>query len=84
MIFQQKTEKNKQADLEAIALKYVHRKALSYLITMEENESKNVKNKILTGDVIGLDDVILATSNEFDNLIDELKIFQFSDPPTVQ
>lgn len=77
-------ERYKQADLEAIALKYVHRKALSYLITMEENESKNVKNKILTGDVIGLDNVILATSNEFDNLIDELKIFQFSDPPTVK
>ncbi|MEC5395917.1 hypothetical protein [Bergeyella sp. RCAD1439] len=35
-------ERYKQADLEAIALKYVHRKALSYLITLEENEARSV------------------------------------------
>ena len=40
-------ERYKQADLEAIALKYVHRKALSYLITLEEKEAKSVKAKIL-------------------------------------
>ena len=33
-------ERYKQADLEAIALKYVHRKALSYLVTLETNEAK--------------------------------------------
>lgn len=76
-------ERYKQADLEAIALKYVHRKALSYLITLEEREAKGVKNKIKTGDVIGLDDVIVATKPEFDELILELKEYQFSEPPTV-
>lgn len=77
-------ERYKQADLEAIALKYVHRKALSYLVTLEVNEAKSVKAKIKSGDVIGLDDVIVATSEEFNQLIIELKEFEFSDPPTVK
>ncbi len=77
-------ERYKQADLESIALKYVHRKALSYLITLEEKEAKSVKEKIKSGDVIGLDDVIVATSTEFDILIEELKKFDFSEPPTVK
>lgn len=77
-------ERYKQADLEAIALKYVHRKALSYLITLEENEAKSVKAKIKSGDVIGLDNVIVATSSEFDELITNLKKFQLSEPPTVK
>jgi hypothetical protein len=77
-------ERYKQADLESIALKYVHRKALSYLVTLEANEAKSVKAKIKSGDVIGLDNVIVATSNDFNDLIDELKTFQFSEPPTVK
>ncbi len=77
-------ERYKQADLEAIALKYVHRKALSYLVTLEENEARSVKAKIKSGDVIGLDNVVVATSAEFNDLIKELKTFQFSEPPTVK
>jgi hypothetical protein len=77
-------ERYKQADLEAIALKYVHRKALSYLVTLEENEAKSVKAKIKTGDVIGLDNVVVATSNDFNDLVNELKQYQFSEPPTVK
>ena len=77
-------ERYKQADLEAIALKYVHRKALSYLITLDEKEANGVKNKIVSGDVIGLDNVIVATNPEFDELILELKEFVFSEPPTVK
>jgi hypothetical protein len=77
-------ERYKQADLEAIALKYVHRKALSFLVTLEENEARSVKAKIKSGDVIGLDNVVVATSAEFNDLIKELKTFQFSEPPTVK
>ena len=77
-------ERYKQADLESIALKYVHRKALSYLITLDEKEANGVKNKIVSGDVIGLDNVIVATNPEFDELILELKEFVFSEPPTVK
>ncbi len=77
-------ERYKQADLESIALKYVHRKALSYLITLEKNEAKGVKAKIKTGDVIGLDDVIVATEPEFDILVKELKAYKFEKPPTFE
>lgn len=77
-------ERYKQADLEAIALKYVHRKALSYLVTLEVNEAKSVKAKIKSGDVIGLDNVAVATSNDFNELVEELKVYQFSEPPTVK
>ncbi len=77
-------ERYKQADLESIALKYVHRKALSYLITLSEGEAVGVKAKIKTGDVIGLDDVVVATKPEFDLLVADLKVFQFEEPPTVK
>jgi hypothetical protein len=77
-------ERYKQADLEAIALKYVHRKALCYLITLEESEANGVKVKIKSGDVIGLDNVIVATNEEFNELITELKEYDFSEPPTVK
>lgn len=77
-------ERYKQADLEAIALKYVHRKALSYLVTLDVTEAKGVKAKIKSGDVIGLDKVVVATSEEFNDLIKELKQYMFSDPPTVK
>ena len=77
-------ERYKQADLEAIALKYVHRKALCYLITLEEREAQSVKTKIKSGDVIGLDNVVVATSEEFNELIAELKEFEFSEPPTIK
>lgn len=77
-------ERYKQADLESIALKYVHRKALSYLITLDEGEAKGVKEKIKTGDVIGLDNVIVATKPEFDQLVADLKTFKFEEPPTVK
>lgn len=77
-------ERYKQADLESIALKYVHRKALSFLITLDEREALGVKNKIKTGDVIGLDDVIVATNPEFDELVANLKLLKFEEPPTVK
>lgn len=77
-------ERYKQADLEAIALKYVHRKALSYLITMDEKAAKNVKHKIKEGEVIGLENVVLAFDSEMDALIYDLKILELIDPPILK
>ena len=77
-------ERYKQADLESIALKYVHRKSLSYLVTLHEQEAKSVQAKIKSGDVIGLDKVVVATNEQFDELITELKELEFSEPPTVK
>ncbi len=76
-------ERYKQADLEAIALKYVHRKSLCYLITLDIGEAKNVSAKIKSGDVIGLDDVIVATETEFDLLIKNLKKLEYSEAGSV-
>lgn len=70
-------ERYKQADLEAIALKYVHRKAKSYLLTLEEHECSVVNEKIHNGEVIGLNRAILCTTEEIDRLIAELKTYDF-------
>jgi len=77
-------ERYKQADLEAIALKYVHRKAQSYLVTLDKKEAENARKKIKKGDIIGLDDIILADSTEFDMLIKKLKALSPTEPPTVK
>ena len=77
-------ERYKQADLEAIALKYVHRKAKAYLLTLDETEARANKKKIETWDIIWLDDVIVATSDEFDMLIKSLKLLEFCKAPEIQ
>ena len=77
-------ERYKQADLEAIALKYVHRKAGNYLLTMDCSEAASVSEKIKNGDVLGLNKAILATSDELDKFIDELKEKIFISPGAVQ
>lgn len=71
-------ERYKQADLEAIALKYVHRKSKCYLLTMDTKEADVQKEKILSGDIIGLDEIIDCNTNDIDNLITELKKIQFT------
>lgn len=69
-------ERWKQADLEAVALKYVHRNARSYLITLDNAVIKTRLEKI--GDCMGLNDFILADSGRFDVLINELQQRTFS------
>lgn len=76
-------ERYKQADLEAIALKYVHRKAKNYLITLDSKEGDRVRKKIMTGDVIGLDDVVIANTPAFSDFIQNLKKYHPSIAPTV-
>jgi hypothetical protein len=64
-------ERWKQADLEAVALKYVHRNALSYAITLSEQEAKTRISKLK--DCMALNDFVLANSPRFDELITEIK-----------
>ncbi len=71
-------ERYKQADLEAIALKYVHRKSKCYLLTMDSTEAKVQKTKILSGDIIGLDEIIDCNTDDINNLVKELKQMQFT------
>lgn len=71
-------ERYKQAALEGMQLKYVYNSAEVYLITLDEDEAKKVKEKISSDDIAGLDNCILATSQEFSDLINNLAQKQFS------
>ena len=77
-------ERYKQADLEAVALKYVHRKAENYLLTMDREEADSVSRKIATGAVLGLDKAVLASSDEFDSFVNNLKSKAFVSPGSVE
>ena len=77
-------ERYKQADLEAVALKYVHRKAENYLLTMDREEAESVSRKIATRAVLGLDKAVLASSDEFDSFVNNLKSKAFVSPGSVE
>jgi hypothetical protein len=68
-------ERYKQANLEAIALKQVHRKSKTFLLTIEPNESKKLAQKIKDGIVVGIDDVIDCKTDALDELLLILKQF---------
>lgn len=77
-------ERYKQADLEAVALKYVHRKAQSYLLTLCTKEAQQTKKKISDGDIIGLDDIIDCNTDEIDKLINKLKSISFCESYSIE
>lgn len=74
-------ERWKQADLEAVALKYIHRNAKSYVITLNEKESAARKSKL--SECMGINDFIVATSVDFDNLMQRLKNTNFKISPKI-
>lgn len=76
-------ERWKQADLEARALKMVHRTTKCLLISYEIDDADNTQRKIASGGAIALDDAISAVTVNFDNLVDTLKTTTFVQPPTV-
>ena len=76
-------ERYKQADLEAVALKYVHRNAENYLISLQSSEVDTVKKKLKDGSLLGLNRIIAADTPEFDDLISELKKMKFIIPGEV-
>ena len=69
-------ERYKQADLEAIALVHVHRRAESYLLTLDPNEAAICKSKVKSGEIIGLDGIVDCNTSDIDDLITELKKIQ--------
>lgn len=76
-------ERYKQADLEGMMVRQVHRRAKSYLVTLDENAARLVNDKISTGQVLGLDKVVVATSNEFNELVTELNKLTFYQPAKI-
>ena len=77
-------ERYKQADLEAIAMKYVHRRSKCYLITLSQADANMVNAKQKIGDVIGLDSAVCATNADFDNVIAELKELNLVETPKIK
>lgn len=70
-------ERWKQADLEAMATKYVHREAKCYVLTLSEQEVK--ARRKAENSYMGIDKFILAHTNEFDELVEELKKIRISE-----
>jgi hypothetical protein len=71
-------ERYKQADLEAVALRYIYRRAKSYLLTMDTREANVQKSKIKSGDIMGLDEIIDCNTDDINYLIANLKSMQFT------
>lgn len=76
-------ERYKQADLEGMFLRHVHRDAKSYLITANEAEADGVNRKIASRAVLGLDKVVYSGGNDFNSLIEDLKKLTYIVPPPV-
>lgn len=76
-------ERYKQADLEGMMLRQVHRRAKSYLITLNEREAAVNNAKIQTGLILGLDKIVVATQPAFDELIKELKALTYYKPQKI-
>ncbi len=77
-------ERYKQADLEGMMIKQVHRKSRNFLITLDPIEANSVNTKIDDGKALGLDQVIVANEIGFDNMIDELRELDFYAPEPIE
>lgn len=75
-------ERYKQADLEAYALKNVHRKSKSFIITANANEARNVNRKIEDGELLALNKVYHY--QDIDELIEDLAQLTFTIPAPVE
>ena len=68
-------ERWKQADLEAVALKYIYRKARCYLLS---NSASEILARNKEGNsYLGLDKFIDINTAAFDELVDKLKTYKF-------
>ncbi len=68
-------ERYKQAELEAISLKSVHRKAQTFLITNNEIEARQNQKRVDQGVFIGIQKVLIPQSSALDELVSYLKTF---------
>lgn len=76
-------ERYKQADLESVALKYVHRRSKAYLISLSQKDVDKLNRKREKGDIMGLDIAVCATSDKFNNLIEEIKSYNLTKSPSI-
>jgi len=75
-------ERWKQADLEALALKNIHRKSQTHVVTLDNQAVKS--RRIDDDQTLGIDSFILANTTEIDDLIMQLRTHTIIKSPTVQ
>ncbi|MCY3197901.1 hypothetical protein [Acinetobacter baumannii] len=75
-------ERWKQADLEAMATKYVHRDAKCFVVTLSESEVLMRRKE--ENSYMGIDRFVLAHTSEFDQFIDELKQINFKESESIE
>ena len=62
----------------------MHRKSNCYLLTIEKNEAEVVQEKMMSGDILGLDGIVYCFSEEIDELIEKLKRKTFAESEKVE
>lgn len=73
-------ERWKQAAFEGDKLKQIYRQAESYLITLSEEDAANRNKDIDEKKFGGFDQVIIASAQEWDELVEKLKKMHSKDP----
>lgn len=77
-------ERYKQADLESVSLKYVHRKARCFLVTMDKVEASRLGAKLNNGDLLGIDKIVMGNEQSFDEMIGFLSTITLVKPQAVE
>lgn len=77
-------ERYKQADLESVSLKYVHRKAKCFLVTMDKPEASRLERKLKGGDLLGIDSIVIGNDASFDEMINFLSELDLEKPKAVE
>lgn len=75
-------ERWKQADLEALALKNIHRKSQTFVITLDHQAVKS--RRIDDDQTLGIDTFVLANTSELDDLTSLLHTYTIIKPPLVE
>lgn len=75
-------ERWKQADIESMALKYVHRKAQCYLLTLSKKEVETRRKE--ENAYVGIDEFILANEPEFDEWLERIKSIKFGESESIE
>ncbi len=65
-------ERYKQAALEGLALRQVYRRSMQYLITLSVEEAAANKARIASGDIVGLTDIIVASTPDYDAMLEQI------------
>jgi hypothetical protein len=75
-------ERWKQADLEAVALKYIHRKSDAFVITLDTDAVR--RRRVDSSQSLGIDAFVLADTQEYDELLTSIKEHELGLSPTVE